>query len=63
MQPAFQSDVPYVLGVVKLDEDDGDEGLRMITNIIGCKPEDVKVGVVFDDVTNEWTLAKFKPVS
>ncbi|MBT5665114.1 MAG: hypothetical protein HOJ06_07225, partial [Rhodospirillaceae bacterium] len=38
----------------------------MMTNIVECDPESVKIGmavtVVFDDVTDEVTLPKFKPV-
>jgi uncharacterized OB-fold protein len=49
-----------VLAVVQLDE-----GPRMMTNVVGCAPEDVKIGmpvqVEYDDVTPEITLAKFKP--
>ena len=33
---------------------------------VGCKPEEVKIGmkvqVVFEDVTEEITLPKFKPI-
>ena len=39
----------------------------MITNIIGCDPESVRIDmpveVVFDDVTDEVTLVKFRPVN
>ena len=49
-----------MLAVVQLDE-----GPRMMTNVVGCAPEDVKIGmpvqVEYDDVTPEITLAKFKP--
>ncbi len=38
----------------------------MTSNIIACKPEELSVGmpveVIFDDVTEEITLPKFKPV-
>ncbi|MEK7353076.1 MAG: hypothetical protein AABZ77_01035 [Chloroflexota bacterium] len=38
-----------------------------MSNVIGCKPDEVRVGmpveVVFDDVTPEVTLPKFKPVA
>ena len=58
--PAFKSDVPYVYAIVGLDE-----GPRMATNIVGCNSEEVKVGmpvtIVFEDVTPEVTLVKFKP--
>lgn len=62
VHPAFEADVPYVVAVIQLDE-----GVRMTSNIIGCKPEDVKIGmkvqVTFDDVTPEDSLPKFKPVA
>lgn len=56
--PAFKADAPYVVAVVQLDE-----GPRMMTNLIGCAPETVRIGarveVIFDDVTEEITLPKF----
>jgi uncharacterized OB-fold protein len=58
--PAFSGDVPYVIAIIELAE-----GPRIITNIVGCKIEAVKIGmpveVIFDDVTQEITLIKFKP--
>ncbi|MBI4497004.1 MAG: Zn-ribbon domain-containing OB-fold protein [Chloroflexi bacterium] len=60
--PAFQEETPYVHAVIQLDE-----GVRMISNVVGCAPtpEEVKVDmpvvVTFDDVTPEWTLPKFRP--
>lgn len=58
--PAFADDVPYVIAIVELAE-----GPRITTNIVGCEPEDVRVGmpveVTFDDVTPEVTLIKFRP--
>ena len=43
------------------------EGVRMLTNIVGCAPDDVRIGmpveVVFDDVTPTVTLPKFKPAN
>jgi len=39
----------------------------MMTNIVGCPNEDIKIGmaveVTFDDVTPEVTLPKFRPVN
>lgn len=56
----FRDALPYVLAYVELDE-----GVRMLTNIVGCDPADVKIGmpveVVFEDVTPDVTLPKFKP--
>lgn len=58
---AYKGDPPYVVALVDLDE-----GVRMMTNIVGCDPGDVTIGmeveVVFDDVTDDVTLPKFKPV-
>jgi hypothetical protein len=58
----FRDALPYVMAYVELEE-----GVRMLTNIIGCAPEDVRIGmlveVTFDDVTAELTLPKFKPAS
>jgi uncharacterized OB-fold protein len=58
---AYKGDPPYVVALVELDE-----GVKMMTNIVDCDPHDVKVGmeveVVFDVVTDEVTLPKFKPV-
>lgn len=55
----FKAEVPYVIALIDLDE-----GVRMMSNIVGCRPEDVKIGlpveVVFDDVTPEVTLPKFR---
>jgi len=38
-----------------------------MTNVVGCTPDAVRIGmpveVVYDDVTPEVTLAKFRPVS
>jgi uncharacterized protein len=52
--------LPYVVGVVDLDE-----GPRLITNVVGCDPADVRVDmpveVVFDDLTDEVTLHAFRP--
>jgi len=63
--PAFNDDVPYVYALVTLDE-----GPNFGTNIIGCAPEEVRIGmrvqVTYEDVEPEqgepFTLAKFKPV-
>lgn len=56
----FADSVPYVIAVVELEE-----GPRMTTNIVGCAPEDVRIGMAveaaFEDVTDEVTLVKFRP--
>ena len=51
--------LPYVVGVVELEE-----GPRLITNVVGCEPADVRVDmpveVVFDDISDEITLHAFR---
>jgi uncharacterized OB-fold protein len=58
--PGFRESLPYVLAVVELGE-----GPRMMTNVVGCAPDDVRIGmaveVEFEDVTGEVTLARFRP--
>jgi uncharacterized protein len=56
----FRDSLPYVMAWVEVEE-----GLKMLTNIVDCPPEQVKIGMpveaVFDDVTPEVTLVKFRP--
>lgn len=58
---AYQADAPYVIAHVTLEE-----GPRMISNLVDCAPGDVTVGmpveVIFDDVTDEVTLYRFRPI-
>ncbi len=62
--PRFEEDAPYVIAVVTLAE-----GPRMMTNLVGVEPEpaalppDMALEVVYDDVTDEITLPKFRPAS
>ncbi|MGH9901584.1 MAG: Zn-ribbon domain-containing OB-fold protein [Pyrinomonadaceae bacterium] len=60
--PAFRDKVPYVLALIELDE-----GVRMMTNVVGCDPDAVRIGmpveVTFEDVTEEVTLPQFKPAA
>lgn len=57
---AFLADMPYVVAVVRLEE-----GVQMMTNIVGCDPGevycDMPVKVVFEKLTDEITLPKFRP--
>lgn len=57
----FQEDVPYVVALVELEE-----GVRMMSNIVGIEPEavriDMPVEVVFDEITSDISLPKFKPL-
>jgi uncharacterized OB-fold protein len=62
--PAFQDDLPYIIAIVELEG-----GARIPTNLVGIEPdpEKIEVGmtveVTYDDVSEDITLPKFKPVS
>jgi len=57
--PSFKT--PYIIALVELEE-----GVRMLSNIVDCNPEDVKIDmpveVTFEDITKSFTLPKFKPL-
>jgi uncharacterized protein len=59
--PGFATEVPYNIAQVDLEE-----GLRILTAIVGCPNADLQIGmpleVTFEAITNEVTLPKFKPV-
>ena len=61
VEPKFWADLPYVLALVDLEE-----GVRMMTRIVECDPEDVHIGmdveVVFEDISDECALPFFRPV-
>ena len=60
--PAFNAENPYVVALIELDE-----GARLLSNLVEVAPDPaaVRVGlpveVVYDDVTAEVTLPKFRP--
>lgn len=55
----YHQEVPYAVALIDLAE-----GVRMASNIVGCDPRaitaDMPVEVVFDAVTADVTLPKFK---
>ena len=57
--PGFAADLPYAVVTVELEE-----GARLLSNVVGCPLRDLRIGmpleVVFDDVTPEVTLPKFR---
>ncbi|MCJ7654636.1 MAG: Zn-ribbon domain-containing OB-fold protein [Dehalococcoidia bacterium] len=57
----FTDDIPYTIAMVDLAE-----GPRMLTTIVEAKPEELAIGmeveVVFDDVTEEMSLPRFRPL-
>ena len=60
--PAFGSMAPYVVALIELEE-----GAKLMSNLVEVEatPEAVKVGmaveIVYDDVTENVTLPKFRP--
>ena len=63
-QPWYPNlDPPYVIAIVELPEQ---EGLRLTTNIVGCEPDDVRIGmpvhVVFEEYDGVW-LPFFEPAA
>jgi hypothetical protein len=56
---AFAKDVPYNVSLIQLAE-----GPRMMSNVVGIAPSDVKVGdeveVVFDAVTPDISIPRFR---
>ena len=55
----FESDVPYAVALIELDE-----GPKMYSNLVGIPREQIKIGMrvraVFDKVTDDVTLVKFE---
>ena len=58
--PPWGDKVPYVAAVVDLEE-----GPRMMTNVVNCDADELKVGmtlqVTFEERTEEWTVPVFEP--
>jgi uncharacterized OB-fold protein len=56
---SFKHLIPYVVALIDLDE-----GPRLMTNIIGCAPEDVRIGAAvrahFEPVSDEVALPMFQ---
>ncbi len=58
--PAFA--VPYVYAVIDLEE-----GPVMVSNVVNCAPEDVRIGmpvrVMFRPISEQYTLPLFEPAN
>jgi uncharacterized OB-fold protein len=56
----FKDEVPYVLAYVRLEE-----GVQVLTNIVGCPPEAVRIGLpvvaTFEDVDDTVSIPRFRP--
>lgn len=60
LHPGFASEIPYNIAQVDLAE-----GLRILTNVVGCRNDELVIGmpleVTFEDLSSEVTLPKFRP--
>jgi hypothetical protein len=58
---AYAADVPYVVALIQLDE-----GPTMMSNVVQCDPETVKIGspvqVIFEDWSEEISVPQFRPL-
>ena len=61
VSPRFRPDIPYAVVVVKLEE-----GTKLLSNLVGIKPSEIRCGmpveVVFERLSDEVSLPKFRPV-
>ena len=59
--PGFAAEVPYAVVIIKLAE-----GAKMISNVVGIPYDQIRIGmpveVVFEAISDEITLPKFRPV-
>lgn len=60
--PGFDGEVPYATAVIRLEE-----GPHFLSNLISCEPHEIEcdmpVEVVWEDITGEFSLPKFRPGS
>ena len=59
MHPDFTEEVPYAPAIIEMEE-----GVRLVSWVVDCPPDELRVGmpveVVFEAVTPEITLPKFR---
>jgi uncharacterized OB-fold protein len=60
VHPAWADKVPYNVVLVELQED-----VRVVSNLVDCPDDRITIGmpveIVFDDVAEDVTLARFRP--
>jgi uncharacterized OB-fold protein len=61
--PGFQKDAPYVVALAEVDQAGG---AKLLANLVGCSPADVKIGMklrmVWEDRTPEASLPQWAPL-
>ena len=59
--PAFADEVPYIIAIIDLDE-----GVRILSNLIGIAPEAVSIGMrvtlAWGDRADDYPVPLFRPV-
>lgn len=59
VSPAYAAETPYIVALIELEE-----GPTMMSNVVGCDPEAIAVGmpveVQFEQWTDEITIPKFR---
>ena len=62
VHPALRGKTPWGIVDVELEE-----GVHMISNVVGCAPDDLRIGlpveVVFEDVSEEIAVPRFRVVA
>ena len=62
LDPYWKGELPYLVGVIELAE-----GPRLLSNVVGVRVDQVKIGmalrVVFEPLTEEIVVPRFKPCS
>ena len=61
VHPSFQSEHGHIYAIIEIDE-----GPKLPSNIVGCAPEDVFIGMevsaIFEDMNDDYTLLKFQVI-
>jgi len=56
LMPPFREELPYVVAMVELEE-----GVRMMTNVTDCAPDDVHVGMALEAYAVEYEEGRAVP--
>ncbi|CAG2160737.1 Zn-ribbon domain-containing OB-fold protein [Cupriavidus numazuensis] len=61
--PSLKDELPYIVALVTFEDA---PGVRLVTNLVGVAPEDIRMGMslrpVFDNSSQERPKVKFSPV-
>jgi hypothetical protein len=66
LHPGLADVVPYVSGIIDVDDTQG-AGARLMGNIIDCDPDEVRVGdkveVAFEPLSDDYAMMRFRRVA